>query len=91
MVVVSRWYGGIHLGPDRFKHINNCTRSILDKCGYIKEKVIYFVPSSKSNVYLKLIKVILSAVKIYCIFSLMLNKIYIFHFSRQRLFWQFRA
>lgn len=25
-VVVSRWYGGIHLGPDRFKHINNATR-----------------------------------------------------------------
>jgi hypothetical protein len=22
MVVVSRWYGGIHLGPDRFKLIN---------------------------------------------------------------------
>lgn len=25
-VVVTRWYGGIHLGPDRFKHINNATR-----------------------------------------------------------------
>ncbi|XP_038187493.1 protein IMPACT isoform X3 [Arvicola amphibius] len=29
MVVVSRWYGGILLGPDRFKHINNCARNIL--------------------------------------------------------------
>ncbi|KAH3772001.1 protein IMPACT-B-like [Dreissena polymorpha] len=38
MVVVSRWYGGIHLGPDRFKHINNCTRTILETCGYIKDK-----------------------------------------------------
>jgi hypothetical protein len=26
---VSRWYGGIHLGPDRFKHINNCARNVL--------------------------------------------------------------
>ncbi|XP_069477030.1 protein IMPACT isoform X3 [Ambystoma mexicanum] len=29
MVVVSRWYGGILLGPDRFKHINNCARTLL--------------------------------------------------------------
>ena len=42
MVVVSRWYGGIHLGPDRFKHINNCTRMILEQNGYIKEKVYLY-------------------------------------------------
>uniref|UniRef100_A0A0P4VWR0 RWD domain-containing protein n=1 Tax=Scylla olivacea TaxID=85551 RepID=A0A0P4VWR0_SCYOL len=35
MVVVSRWFGGILLGPDRFKHINNSARQILDSCGYI--------------------------------------------------------
>ncbi|CAN9500662.1 unnamed protein product [Ophioblennius macclurei] len=35
MVVVSRWYGGILLGPDRFKHINNCARSILVEEGYL--------------------------------------------------------
>uniref|UniRef100_A0A8C6TU13 Impact RWD domain protein n=1 Tax=Neogobius melanostomus TaxID=47308 RepID=A0A8C6TU13_9GOBI len=35
MVVVSRWYGGILLGPDRFKHINNCARTILQEEGYI--------------------------------------------------------
>ncbi|XP_061635550.1 protein IMPACT isoform X2 [Phyllopteryx taeniolatus] len=34
LVVVSRWYGGILLGPDRFKHINNCARSILVEEGY---------------------------------------------------------
>ncbi|VDL71917.1 unnamed protein product [Nippostrongylus brasiliensis] len=33
MVVVSRWYGGIHLGPDRFRHINNLTREIISKHG----------------------------------------------------------
>ena len=30
VVVVSRWYGGVHLGPDRFKHINNATRDVLE-------------------------------------------------------------
>ncbi|KAJ8944138.1 hypothetical protein NQ318_013322 [Aromia moschata] len=35
MVVVSRWYGGIHLGPDRFKHINNAARQVLVQGGYI--------------------------------------------------------
>ncbi|KAM9385558.1 protein IMPACT [Pholidichthys leucotaenia] len=34
MVIVSRWYGGILLGPDRFKHINNCARNILVEEGY---------------------------------------------------------
>jgi putative IMPACT (imprinted ancient) family translation regulator len=36
LVVVSRWYGGIQLGPDRFKHINNAARDLLQKCGYIE-------------------------------------------------------
>ncbi|XP_036178762.1 protein IMPACT isoform X1 [Myotis myotis] len=34
LVVVSRWYGGVLLGPDRFKHINNCARSILVERSY---------------------------------------------------------
>jgi len=29
LVVVSRWYGGVKLGSDRFKHINNAARSAL--------------------------------------------------------------
>ncbi|KAI8068696.1 ribosomal protein S5 domain 2-type protein [Gongronella butleri] len=37
MVVVSRWYGGIKLGADRFKDINNCARKALEDCGYIKD------------------------------------------------------
>ncbi|KAK2149690.1 hypothetical protein LSH36_442g03140 [Paralvinella palmiformis] len=37
-VIVTRWYGGIHLGPDRFKHINNLTREILLEHGFIKSK-----------------------------------------------------
>lgn len=39
MVVVSRWYGGILLGPDRFKHINNCARNILVEEGYAASTV----------------------------------------------------
>uniref|UniRef100_A0A672GT22 Impact RWD domain protein n=1 Tax=Salarias fasciatus TaxID=181472 RepID=A0A672GT22_SALFA len=39
MVVVSRWYGGILLGPDRFKHINNCARNILVEEGYVGSTV----------------------------------------------------
>ncbi|KAL3676138.1 hypothetical protein R1sor_026086 [Riccia sorocarpa] len=35
VVVVSRWYGGTLLGPDRFKHINNVARELLDAHGFI--------------------------------------------------------
>eukprot|EP00095_Tigriopus_kingsejongensis_P002220 maker-scaffold817_size93049-snap-gene-0.10 protein:Tk02220 transcript:maker-scaffold817_size93049-snap-gene-0.10-mRNA-1 annotation:"uncharacterized protein LOC767623" len=35
LVVVTRWYGGVHLGPDRFKHINSATRNILEIAGAI--------------------------------------------------------
>jgi len=29
IVVVSRWYGGVRLGGDRFAHIVTCTRAAL--------------------------------------------------------------
>ena len=29
LVVVSRWFGGIHLGPKRFAHITNVARELL--------------------------------------------------------------
>uniref|UniRef100_A0A8C5T660 Impact RWD domain protein n=1 Tax=Malurus cyaneus samueli TaxID=2593467 RepID=A0A8C5T660_9PASS len=38
LVVVSRWYGGILLGPDRFKHINNCARNVLVEYDYVPEE-----------------------------------------------------
>lgn len=37
IVVVSRWFGGTHLGPDRFKHINSATRDVLIKGGFYVE------------------------------------------------------
>ena len=30
VVVVTRWYGGVNLGGDRFAHIVTCTRAALD-------------------------------------------------------------
>ncbi|PKX96592.1 IMPACT family protein [Aspergillus novofumigatus IBT 16806] len=37
IVVVSRWYGGILLGPDRFRIINAVGRDALIKGGFVKE------------------------------------------------------
>eukprot|EP00466_Bigelowiella_natans_P005645 jgi/Bigna1/40814/e_gw1.46.103.1 len=36
LVVVTRWYGGVHLGPDRFRHINNVARKILEARGFVR-------------------------------------------------------
>ena len=41
IVVVSRWWGGILLGPDRFKHINNATRNVLEKCGFVDKEHLH--------------------------------------------------
>ncbi|XP_023218130.1 protein IMPACT-like isoform X2 [Centruroides sculpturatus] len=39
IVVVSRWYGGIHLGPERFKHINNVARDLLQQHNFILQQI----------------------------------------------------
>ncbi|MEP3196732.1 MAG: YigZ family protein [Lentilitoribacter sp.] len=31
IVVVTRWYGGKHLGGDRFRHVQTCVRAFLDE------------------------------------------------------------
>jgi putative IMPACT (imprinted ancient) family translation regulator len=49
VVVVTRWFGGIHLGPDRFKDINNVARTALADCGFIKDKHTKGNTNSKSN------------------------------------------
>ena len=36
MIIVSRWYGGINLGPLRFKCINNCARDLLEQICFSK-------------------------------------------------------
>ena len=30
IIVVTRWYGGVHLGGDRFVHVVTCTRAYLE-------------------------------------------------------------
>lgn len=37
LVVVTRWYGGVLLGPDRFKHINRVARDALVRAGVVQE------------------------------------------------------
>ncbi|ODV78181.1 UPF0029-domain-containing protein [Suhomyces tanzawaensis NRRL Y-17324] len=39
VVVVSRWFGGTHLGPDRFKHINSVAREAVLKAGIANGEV----------------------------------------------------
>ena len=37
IVVVTRWYGGIHLGSDRFKYIINVAKELLQEHGIVPE------------------------------------------------------
>ncbi|AAS50420.1 AAR055Wp [Eremothecium gossypii ATCC 10895] len=37
VVAVARWFGGVHIGPDRFKHINSCTRDALIKGDFVSQ------------------------------------------------------
>lgn len=37
LVIVSRWYGGVLLGPDRFRIINNAARDALTAAGFGKD------------------------------------------------------
>lgn len=36
--VVSRWFGGVLLGPQRFALINNTGRTLLGEQGYLHKK-----------------------------------------------------
>jgi putative IMPACT (imprinted ancient) family translation regulator len=38
LVIVTRWFGGIHLGPDRFKHINQAGRDALEVGGFLESE-----------------------------------------------------
>ncbi|TYZ57696.1 hypothetical protein PybrP1_008543 [[Pythium] brassicae (nom. inval.)] len=35
-VVVTRWFGGILLGPDRFRHISTAARGVLEDGGFLE-------------------------------------------------------
>ena len=36
VVVVTRWYGGVKLGPERFRCINAVAREALVKAGFLE-------------------------------------------------------
>ncbi|KAF5393011.1 hypothetical protein D9757_001126 [Collybiopsis confluens] len=38
LVIVTRYFGGIHLGPDRFKHINQAARNALEIGGFLDDQ-----------------------------------------------------
>jgi len=38
LVVVTRWYGGVKLGPDRFRIITNVAKELLQEMGILKVK-----------------------------------------------------
>ncbi|MEW9921002.1 YigZ family protein [Marimonas sp. MJW-29] len=38
VIVVTRWYGGKHLGGDRFRHVQTCVTAYLDAQGDGDEK-----------------------------------------------------
>ena len=37
LIVVTRWYGGKHLGGDRFRHVQTAVRCYLDEIGHQKD------------------------------------------------------
>ena len=37
IIVVTRWYGGVRLGGDRFRHVQSCVRYYLDHWRTIDE------------------------------------------------------
>ncbi|KAH9821092.1 ribosomal protein S5 domain 2-type protein [Melampsora americana] len=49
LVCVSRWFGGIHLGSDRFKHINQATRDALIVGNFLDSSISNGSSESKSN------------------------------------------
>ena len=50
LVVVTRWYGGVHLGPDRFRHINNLARQIVESGGFARTDDVVGGRSEKAAV-----------------------------------------
>ena len=49
VVIVTRWYGGILLGPDRFKHYNNCARDIMKIAGLVESSSDFKDSKSKGR------------------------------------------
>lgn len=48
-VVVTRWFGGILLGPDRFKHINTAARETLEEGGFLASSALNHSQKKKNK------------------------------------------
>ena len=46
MIVVSRWFGGMLLGPARFMYITDAARGVLNQGGYLQQPKALALPSS---------------------------------------------
>lgn len=53
VVVVSRWYGGVHLGPARFRHINGLAKDLILEHGFAQSKVPVKIPVANSSVHFR--------------------------------------
>ncbi|GAX78693.1 hypothetical protein CEUSTIGMA_g6131.t1 [Chlamydomonas eustigma] len=49
VVVVSRWFGGVLLGPSRFSFINNTARQLLENQGFLRGNVDTITVSKRSG------------------------------------------
>lgn len=48
-VMVTRWYGGIQLGPERFKDINRAAQLLLDSAGFSKHGGMTLAKASRKG------------------------------------------
>ncbi len=37
VLVVTRWYGGVHLGGDRFRHVKTCVQAYFEQ--FVEEQI----------------------------------------------------
>ncbi|GIY53294.1 protein IMPACT [Caerostris darwini] len=49
VVIVTRWYGGVHLGTDRFRHICDAAKSVLIEAGFITKTSVGKTTKKKSK------------------------------------------
>ena len=49
VVVVTRWYGGVQLGPDRFRIINSVARDVFMKGGFVREELVSAASGKKKG------------------------------------------
>ena len=49
VVVVSRWYGGVKLGSDRWRMISTVAKDAIRRAAFVKEKVLDTPKSRRSR------------------------------------------